>query len=193
MAALAEKKRAIEEKKKATLAAAEERRKEVALLKKQQQQLRAPEPSPRKRLKRNDVNRLDIGASPRAKAQCDTSWEPPRKNGNKWDEPGDAWAEDAKLKLSLLTMLRKLLQDNGVLPQPISLNVVMEHLDEQIRDLDLDFNGRVFLYLVFLYLLQKRYSALCQPCYIYALCKLTTLLYQFVPRLHSCNAGVHSE
>lgn len=150
---------------------AEEKKKEQARLRKEQDENEAVDDDDdvapkKKRAKRTDTSRL-IKATPREIAEAKgPGWKPPTKSttGSTMDFPGDQWADQSKKKLTLLTTLRALWKDACLVPQPMTFNAVMDFIGADTGNIELDFNGRVFLYLLALILGQKRCDSVDQSC-----------------------------
>ncbi|CAB9526310.1 unknown protein [Seminavis robusta] len=71
------------------------------------------------------------------------------------DKPGTDWVEEAKKKLASLRTICMRLKDRHLLPQPMSFTMVMEFIGADSLRPALDFNGRVFIYMVGLVISQK--------------------------------------
>lgn len=112
----------------------------------------------RKKAKRADISRL-IKATPRQVAETKgDGWKPPtRTDAGSMEPPGCQWVEGSKRKLALLSTLRGLWREESLVSQPMTFNTVMDFIGADSGDLQLDFNGRVFLYLLALVLVQDRY------------------------------------
>ncbi|CAB9522413.1 hypothetical protein SEMRO_1299_G260710.1 [Seminavis robusta] len=72
------------------------------------------------------------------------------------DKPGTDWIEEAKKKLASFRTICMLLKDRHLLPQPMLFTMVMEFIGSDSLRPALDFNGRVFIYMVGLVISQKR-------------------------------------
>jgi len=105
------------------------------------------------------VNRLVADLTPRTRASLDGSgWAPPTRSEGAvvvYEKPGALWAAAARRKLVLLTSLRNQLKNAGLCGQPMTFVTLMAFV--QPDESDLDFDSRVFLYLVALMLNQKRF------------------------------------
>ena len=99
-------------------------------------------------------------------AHAGDEWVPPTQNNHAmFSPPGCKWKKASNRKLALLHLMEMQLRDDNLLPLPLSFGSVMEILalgDER----DNTFNTRVFLYLVTLILLQKRYAASYCQCFL---------------------------
>lgn len=119
-------------------------------------------PAPKKkRSKKNDVSLLDGESTPRARAAArGDEWMPPSKTNTGhlivYDPPGDKWKKEKTTDLLLLSALRNTLKAEGLLGQPMTFSTLMEFIDADDEDLDLEFEDKVFIYLVALILHQKR-------------------------------------
>jgi hypothetical protein len=113
----------------------------------------------KKRAKRNDVTHLNGQSTPRQKMDVNPSWKPPTRakvgSSLKFEEPGDAWVNESTKKLALLFSLRNHLQAKQMLDLPMTFYNIMDFIGAD--SLGLEFNERVFLYLLALILGQGRY------------------------------------
>jgi hypothetical protein len=132
--------------------------KERANLAEREKEIEAGDEPTRKRSRRKDVTSLVRVETPRLKAQMDgPSWNPPSRLGKElvYTKPGTNWKKLALQKLQLLTLLRHHLTSSGLLTVAMTFPTLMDFI--QLDD-DLDFNSRVFIYLLALMLGQKRYG-----------------------------------
>ena len=141
---------------------AQDKANEKARLQREQQEAEAAVPmDQKKRAKRNDIDRLDIGPSPRTRARLDgVLWNPPRKvpPHATYSKPGRLWKEENIHKLWLLSQLRSHLK--GLLGQPMSLATLMSFIDPP-DDNEVGFEHRVFIYLMALMLKETRSVVSC--------------------------------
>ena len=106
---------------------------------------------------RRDLSQLDETETPRSKAESlGVDWNPPSllaNAGNRihYEAPGPEWARESIKKFRLLGRLRDLLTTEGVLFPPMTIHRLMEALDID-NVADVEFEGRVFLYLMALVL-----------------------------------------
>ena len=137
---------------------AAEKEKEQAELTKEQEKVSAEESKEpeRKRSKRYDVVCLTEQLTPRARAESDDSWKPPMRTlvrgRNVWEPPGSTWEADSSQKLSHLYTLHKALKDKNFLQSTMTLYLVMDCIGPEANKLD--FQQKVFLYLIALLLQQ---------------------------------------
>jgi len=112
---------------------------------------------PKKVSKKNDIARLE-DITPRGKFdKMGEAWLPPHKvDRNVMHKPGSKWKAESCRKLALLSVLRTFMRNQGLLTEPMAFNTVMEFIGADSGDHELEFNGKVFIYLVALVLNQKR-------------------------------------
>ena len=105
---------------------------------------------PKKKLKRNDTGLLDMAINPRKKVELEgDGWKPPTRKEDTtsidFDPPGAKWKATSLEKLNLLLSIGRDLQAEGLMAQRVMFTNLMEHIDGTA---DLDFNARVFLFVV---------------------------------------------
>lgn len=135
------------------------KREEKAQLKrkKKQQTVVIPILVQKKKLKRNDITRLDDKIVPSKKVELDgPAWAPPTRDRTEkqivYIAPGDSWLKESKNKINLLFALERLLKAQNLTEQPLTFSILMEFIGVE----EMTFNGRIFLYYVALTLHQKR-------------------------------------
>jgi len=105
---------------------------------------------PKKKLKGNDTSLLDIAINPRKKVELEGGgWKPPTRKEDAtsvdFSPPGAKWKATSLEKLHLLLSIGRHLQADGLMAQSVMFTSLMEHVDGTA---DLDFNTRVFLFVV---------------------------------------------
>ena len=113
-------------------------------------------PPQKKKAKRNDTTILLEKMTPRQKVEeMGDSWKPPmRKEGRTvaYADAGAHWVTSSTHKLELLASLAHHLNSESLLDQPFTFLAVMEYIGADQCNQELDFNARVFIYIVALVL-----------------------------------------
>ena len=110
----------------------------------------AMEDPAKKKLKRNEVSLLEMTLTPRKKVELGgAAWKPPTRKDDvvavEYDQPGAKWRDSNLHKLKLLMAISREMQSEGLIPQRVTFSGLMEHIEGTAT---LEFNTRVFLYLV---------------------------------------------
>jgi hypothetical protein len=113
----------------------------------------------KKRSKRNDVTHLKAQSTPREKMEANLSWSPPTRTkvGSSlvFEAPGVTWVNESATKLARLFSFRNHLHARHLLDLPMTFYNIMDFISAD--SLGLDFNEKVFLYLLALIMGQGRY------------------------------------
>ena len=106
---------------------------------------------------------LDDHATPRTLAVDNPQWKPPKRVGRNiiYEEPGLAWKAKATKTLMMFELLRTTLVELGFVSQPMTFSTLVQFIAP--NDDDMDFNGKIFTYLLAVILIRIRY-VLCQLC-----------------------------
>ena len=123
----------------------------------------------KKRAPMNDIRLLNRDSTPRDKASADPAWAPPTKSTARiltYHAPGEKWAMASKTKLSQLFALCTQLENNDYLEVPMTFYTVIDFITTDSSRLD--FNSKVFLYLIALVLVEdaNRYAINMHAVYI---------------------------
>lgn len=102
---------------------------------------------------------LDMDPVPSMRIELDGDrWKPPIRANQTgpvtFNLPGSKWAEDSRRKLQLLFALARALTAQHVIEPPMTFHTLMEFIEANCG-YEMDFNGRVFVYLIALILNQK--------------------------------------
>jgi len=98
----------------------------------------------KKKLKRNELSLLEMTLIPR-------KWKPPTHKDDvvavEHDQPGAKWRDSNLHKLKLLMAISREMKSEGLIPQQVTFSGLMEYIKGTATS-TLEFNTRVFLYLV---------------------------------------------
>ena len=138
-----------EQKKRAKQIEKEEKQleKQVAAIREEPE---ATEDPAKKKLKRNEVSLLEMTLTPRKKVELEgAAWKPPTRKDDvvavECDQPGAKWRDSNLHKLKLLMAISREMQSEGLIPQRVTFSGLMEYIEGTTT---LEFNTRVFLYLI---------------------------------------------